>query len=62
VLILVQALMASLAIVGKLVMREIPPGVLILARVGGAATVLAVAHRALRLQPVRTGLISAISR
>jgi drug/metabolite transporter (DMT)-like permease len=53
VLILVQALMASLAIVGKLVMREIPPGVLILARVGGAATVLAVAHRALRLQPVR---------
>jgi drug/metabolite transporter (DMT)-like permease len=53
VLILVQALMASLAIVGKLVMRDIPPGVLILARVGGAATVLAVAHRALRLQPVR---------
>jgi drug/metabolite transporter (DMT)-like permease len=53
VLILVQALMASLAIAGKLVMRDIPPGVLILSRVGGAATVLAVAHRALRLQPVR---------
>ncbi|HSE68287.1 MAG TPA: DMT family transporter [Gemmatimonadales bacterium] len=52
-LVLVQALMASLAIVGKLVMREIPPGVLILARVCGAATVLAVAHRALRLEPVR---------
>lgn len=52
-LILVQALMASLAIAGKLVMQEIPPGVLILARIGGAATVLAVAHRALRLQPVR---------
>jgi drug/metabolite transporter (DMT)-like permease len=53
VLILVQALMASLAIAGKIVMREVPPGALILARVGGAATVLAIAHRALKYPPVR---------
>lgn len=52
-LVLVQALMASLAIVGKVVMREVPPGVLILARITGAALVLAAVHRALRLPPVR---------
>ncbi len=46
--------MASLAIAGKLVMRDVPPGVLILARVGGAATVLAIAHRVAGFAPVRS--------
>lgn len=45
VLILVQAMMASLAIVGKIVLREIPAPVLVLVRVVGAAAVLAIAHR-----------------
>jgi len=39
-LILVQALFASLAIVGKVVLREVPPATLVLFRVAGAAAVL----------------------
>ena len=39
-LILVQILFASLAITGKIVMRDFPPGAIVLFRVGGAAVVL----------------------
>ena len=45
VLILVQALMASLAITGRIVLPVLPPGFLVLVRVGGAAAVLWIAHR-----------------
>jgi len=44
VLIFVQVIMASLAIVGRIVLREIPPGVLVLMRIWGAASVLAIAR------------------
>lgn len=43
-LILVQALFASLAIVGKVVLREVPPATLVLFRVAGAAVVLLAAN------------------
>ena len=43
-LILVQALMASLAIAGKVILREVPPGFLVLVRIWGAAGVLLVVH------------------
>ena len=45
VLIVVQVLMASLAITGRIVLPVLPPGFLVLVRVGGAAVVLLVAHR-----------------
>lgn len=54
ILILVQILMASLAILGKLVLREMSPGLLVLVRVGGAAIVLGVVHRILALPRVRS--------
>jgi drug/metabolite transporter (DMT)-like permease len=52
VLILVQLLMASLAITGRLVLPVLPPGFLVLVRVGGAAAVLWVAHRVAGAQHV----------
>jgi drug/metabolite transporter (DMT)-like permease len=45
ILILVQALMASLAITGRIVLPVLPPGFLVLVRVGGAAVVLWAGHR-----------------
>ncbi|HEU5357902.1 MAG TPA: DMT family transporter, partial [Gemmatimonadales bacterium] len=44
-LIAVQVLFSSLAIAGKYVLGEVPPVVLVLARVTGAACVLLVVHR-----------------
>jgi drug/metabolite transporter (DMT)-like permease len=44
-LLLVQLLFSSLAIAGKFVLGEVPASVLVLARVAGAALVLAAAHR-----------------
>lgn len=45
ILILVQALMASLAIAGRIVLPVLPPGFLVLVRVGVAAIVLWAGHR-----------------
>jgi len=45
--------MASLAIVGRVVLREIPAGVLVLIRVSGAALVLTLVHWILGLPRVR---------
>lgn len=45
-LIVAQILAASLAIAGKLVLREVPAGLLVLVRASGAALVLGLVHRA----------------
>lgn len=45
--------MASLAIIGKVVLPTVPPGVLVMLRVGGAATVLLAVNRAMGLSGIR---------
>lgn len=50
---IVQVLFATLAIAGKLALRELPPAALVLLRVGGAAVVLALVLRASGLPGIR---------
>jgi drug/metabolite transporter (DMT)-like permease len=53
VLVLVQVFFATLAIAGKLALRELSSSALVLARVGGAAIVFLVLHRLTMNEPIR---------
>jgi drug/metabolite transporter (DMT)-like permease len=53
VLVIVQVFFATLAIAGKLALRELSSSALVLARVGGAAIVFLIVHRLTMKEPIR---------